>query len=134
MLLHLAGSFVLGHNCHVTRLMCKSPCSELAETASELRLLLCREKHANGKRSANVVTACGIFVNDILEAAPIDKYFEMFKPGSGHEGGFIRLRMAIVSEEEVKTKQKGTLPPNLLDLAMLLLPRRQLQGTTLPPT
>ena len=32
----------------------------------------------------------GIFVEDILEAVPIDKYFELFKPGAGGEGGFIR--------------------------------------------
>lgn len=82
-------------------------CRELGEDASELRLLLCRERHADGRKSTNVVTACGIFVHDILEAAPIDKYFEMFKPGSGAEGGFIRLRMALVSEEEVQQREQG---------------------------
>ena len=33
----------------------------------------------------------GIFVSDILEAVPIDKYFELFRPGAGGEGGFIRI-------------------------------------------
>jgi len=37
----------------------------------------------------------GIFVQDILEAVPIDKYFELFKPGAGGEGGFIRVAMAV---------------------------------------
>ena len=35
----------------------------------------------------------GIFVDDILDAVPIDKYFELFKPGTGGEGGFIRVAM-----------------------------------------
>jgi len=35
----------------------------------------------------------GIFVDDILDAVPIDKYFELFKPGTGSEGGFIRVAM-----------------------------------------
>ena len=30
---------------------------------------------------------------DILEAVPIDKYFELFKPGAGGDGGFIRIGM-----------------------------------------
>ncbi|EIE25485.1 hypothetical protein COCSUDRAFT_40718 [Coccomyxa subellipsoidea C-169] len=38
----------------------------------------------------------GIFVNDIMDAVPIDKYFELFKPGAGGEGGFIRISMDFV--------------------------------------
>jgi hypothetical protein len=90
----------------------------LPENSSELRLLLCRDKHNNGKRSTNVVTACGIFVSDILEAAPIDKYFEMFKPGSGQEGGFVRLKMTLVSEAEMKNRQKGLFPTGSLCLVL----------------
>lgn len=37
--------------------------------------------------------AAGIFVDDILDAVPIDKYFELFKPGAGGDGGFIRVAM-----------------------------------------
>lgn len=33
----------------------------------------------------------GIFVNDIIDAVPIDKYFELFKPNAGGEGGQIRI-------------------------------------------
>lgn len=42
---------------------------------------------------AAIAAATGIYVNDILEAVPIDKYFELFKPNAGGEGGFIRIRM-----------------------------------------
>lgn len=40
----------------------------------------------------------GIYVSDILDAVPIDKYFELFKPGAGGEGGFIRLGLDYGSE------------------------------------
>lgn len=70
-------------------------------------MLLCRDQTANGKRTVHVVTACGIFVQHILDAAPIDKYFEMFKPGSGSEGGFVRLKMRLLSGPDAK-KTKGT--------------------------
>ena len=80
---------------------------QLSETSSELRLLLCREKQSDEKRSVNVVTACGIFVTDIIDAAPIDKYFEMFKPGSGKEGGFVRLKISVLTEEETRARQQG---------------------------
>eukprot|EP01025_Chloroclados_australasicus_P066810 TRINITY_DN9229_c0_g1_i1.p1 TRINITY_DN9229_c0_g1~~TRINITY_DN9229_c0_g1_i1.p1 ORF type:complete len:190 (+),score=34.28 TRINITY_DN9229_c0_g1_i1:248-817(+) len=78
--------------------------------ASELRLLLCREKTNNGKRSVSVITACGIFVKDIVQAVPIDKYFELFKPGTGEEGGYIRLRMNLVSEDEIKRQRSKDKP------------------------
>ena len=38
-------------------------------------------------------SAAGIYVNDIVEAVPIDKYFELFKPKNGGDGGFIRVAM-----------------------------------------
>lgn len=31
-----------------------------------------------------------------MDAVPIDKYFELFKPGAGGEGGFIRISMDFV--------------------------------------
>jgi hypothetical protein len=40
----------------------------------------------------------GIFVNDILDAVPIDKFFELFKPGAGGEGGFIRISINFVKD------------------------------------
>ncbi len=40
----------------------------------------------------------GIYVSDILDAVPIDKYFELFKPGAGGEGGFIRLGLDYSTE------------------------------------
>lgn len=82
-------------------------CRDLFEGSSELRLLLCREQTNNGRRSVHVVCACGIFVQHILDAVPIDKYFEMFKPGSGSDGGFVRLKMRLMSNSDMK-KEKGT--------------------------
>lgn len=41
-------------------------------------------------------------MNDILDAVPIDKYFEMFKPGAAGEGGFIRVAMAFDKSKEEK--------------------------------
>lgn len=37
-------------------------------------------------------------MDDILEAVPIDKYFELFKPKNGGEGGFIRVAMNFSTE------------------------------------
>lgn len=45
----------------------------------------------------------GIFVKDILEAVPIDKYFELFKPGENPErglGGFIRVTLKTSSSTQ----------------------------------
>lgn len=78
---------------------------DLFEGSSELRLLLCREQTSNGRRSVHVVCACGIFVQHILDAVPIDKYFEMFKPGSGSDGGFVRLKMRLMSNSDMKQKK-----------------------------
>lgn len=46
--------------------------------------------------------AVGIFVADIIEAVPIDKYFELFKPGAGGDGGFIRIGMEYKESTPVK--------------------------------
>ena len=35
----------------------------------------------------HILDITGIFVNDIINAAPIEKYFELFKPNGGGEGG-----------------------------------------------
>lgn len=56
----------------------------------------------------------GIFVEDILDAVPIDKYFELFKPGAGGDGGFIRVAMnydtqALPGEQgAARSAQAGT--------------------------
>ncbi|EFJ51027.1 hypothetical protein VOLCADRAFT_120532 [Volvox carteri f. nagariensis] len=88
---------------------------ELLEGSSELRLMLCREKFQGNKRGTSVVAACGIYVNDILEAVPIDKYFELFKPNAGGEGGYIRIRMNFVKDlaELDNTRPDGCLQPNV---------------------
>lgn len=40
----------------------------------------------------------GIYADDIINAVPIDKYFELFKPNAGGEGGFIRLALDFVTD------------------------------------
>jgi len=64
---------------------------DVLDNSNELRILLCRDKNTGTKKGTSVIAACGIFVNEIIEAVPIDKYFEMFKPNQGGEGGFIRI-------------------------------------------
>jgi hypothetical protein len=44
--------------------------------------------------------SAGIFVNQIIDAVPIDKYFELFKPNAGGEGGFIRICLDFAKEPE----------------------------------
>lgn len=51
----------------------------------------------------------GIFVNDIMDAVPIDKYFELFKPGAGGEGGFIRISMDFVKTLQDRVPKTGDL-------------------------
>ncbi|KXZ43312.1 hypothetical protein GPECTOR_94g634 [Gonium pectorale] len=78
--------------------------------------MLCREKFQGNKKGTSVVAACGIYVNDILEAVPIDKYFELFKPNAGGEGGFIRIRMNFVrdlAELDHPPRSDGGLQPNV---------------------
>ncbi|XP_075265763.1 uncharacterized protein LOC142358194 [Convolutriloba macropyga] len=65
---------------------------EVLEGANELRLILCRKSKPTPSVSP-VIAACGIYMSDILDAVPIDKYFELFKPGLGGEGGQIRVSM-----------------------------------------
>lgn len=59
----------------------------------------------------------GIFVNDILDAVPIDKYFELFKPGAGGEGGYIRISINFVNDLKDLEKPAGAL--SLLASALL---------------
>ena len=37
-------------------------------------------------------------MKDILDAVPIDKYFELFKPNAGGDGGYIRISMNFVKD------------------------------------
>ena len=75
---------------------------ECLDGASELRILLCREKKNGDKQGTSIVAACGIYMKEILEAVPIDKYFELFKPGHGAEGGFIRVSVNYLNPEQVR--------------------------------
>lgn len=90
---------------------------EILEGASELRIMLCKEKRSptTSRIGSSVVAACGIFVEDILDAVPIDKYFELFKPGAGGDGGFIRVAMnydtqLAAAEQESSAAQEAGVP------------------------
>ncbi len=50
----------------------------------------------------------GIYVNDIIEAVPIDKYFELFKPSAGGEGGFVRLSLDYSKDASQLPGAKGS--------------------------
>jgi hypothetical protein len=79
-------------------------CREHLDGSGELRILLCRPKPA-GERGSSILAACGIYMRDILDACPIDKYFELFKPGEGSEGGFIRISMNYLLPDQVRNPQ-----------------------------
>ena len=82
--------------------------SEHYEGSGELRILLCqpKPKKQGEKASSIVLAACGIYMKDILEAVPIDKYFELFKPGEGADGGFIRISMNYLRPDQVRNPEK----------------------------
>lgn len=61
-----------------------------------------------GTLEQEVCPVAGIFVNDILDAVPIDKYFELFKPGAGGEGGYIRISINFVKDLKDLDKSTGT--------------------------
>ncbi|GAX76944.1 hypothetical protein CEUSTIGMA_g4391.t1 [Chlamydomonas eustigma] len=95
---------------------------EVLEGANELRLMLCKHKisSTSGKLSTSVIAACGIFVNDIVDAVPIDKYFELFKPNGGGEGGLIRICMDFAKDAKA-LERKG-------HLATISIPEDQALG------
>ncbi|KAF8069397.1 hypothetical protein HT031_001512 [Scenedesmus sp. PABB004] len=90
---------------------------EVMEGANELRVMLCRDKLVQSgggtKRGTSVIAACGIFVSDILDAVPIDKYFELFKPSAGGEGGFIRLGLDFAKDPAELARSRAAVPNGL---------------------
>lgn len=59
----------------------------------------------------------GIYVNDILEAVPIDKYFELFKTkGDGGDGGYIRISMDFHEDRRAVTGGRDMLMEHSLSL------------------
>lgn len=99
---------------------------DVLEGAKELRLMLCREKRTEARTSTSVVAACGIFIEDILNAVPIDKYFELFKPGAAGPGGFIRISMNFEaaattpyhSPEDMRSAHSGVSDTSYQDLSI----------------
>lgn len=99
--------------------------------SGELRILLCqpKPKKEGEKASSIVLAACGIYMKDILEAVPIDKYFELFKPQEGADGGFIRISMNYLKPDQYRAsnndllrenKKKGGIIPKLFMGALLI--------------
>lgn len=81
------------------------------DEARELRLMLCRERRStnSGRTSAAVTAACGIYVSEILDNVPIDKYFELFKPSSGSEGGTIHIKVEFADARGNSPQENGHL-------------------------
>eukprot|EP00798_Chlamydomonas_sp_ICE-L_P001514 gene1514-32892_t len=102
---------------------------EVLEGSNELRLMMCREKFLGTKRGTSVIAACGIFVSDIIDAVPIDKYFELFKPNNGGEGGLIRVSMNFVKNlSELDVGQNGEDSSGQADTYVEAMDRGALQG------
>lgn len=59
----------------------------------------------------SAVCLTGIFVDDILDAVPIDKWFEMFKPAAAGEGGFIRVHMSFSDQNPAVANNAPTFEP-----------------------
>jgi hypothetical protein len=72
------------------------------------RLFRCTENHTACGRSATsdlsqssaflMCCAPGIFVSDILDAVPLQKFFQLFRPAPGGEGGYILISMNFVKD------------------------------------
>ncbi len=50
-------------------------------------------------------------MDDILDAVPIDKWFEMFKPGAAGEGGFIRVHMSFSEDNPSESRDPSPTEP-----------------------
>jgi hypothetical protein len=70
---------------------------DVRDNSKELRLMLCKEKKTGNRTGTSCVSACGIFIDDILQAVPINKFFELFKPRQTEnpEGGFIKVTITF---------------------------------------
>lgn len=51
-------------------------------------------------------------MEDILDAVPIDKWFEMFKPGAAGEGGFIRVHMSFNEDNPSESRDPSPTKPH----------------------
>lgn len=90
----------------------KKGTSVIAACGEMLNLFACRDPNSCMRACMCLFFTCapvhaGIFVNEIADAVPIDKYFEMFKPNAGGEGGFIRICLDLVKDGDAP---KGACP------------------------
>lgn len=53
--------------------------------------------------------AAGIYVRELLEAVPLDKYFELYKPGTGADGGFIRVSVNFLQADQLPAGVRGSM-------------------------
>lgn len=83
---------------------------EVLSGAKELRVIVCRLKQDGSKTGTSVVAACGLYVKDVLQCVPIDKYFELFKPHQGGPGGFVRVKLEFSTAEAGAEAAEETTP------------------------
>lgn len=84
---------------------------EVKDGSKELRLMLCKEKKTGTRLGTSCVSACGIFIEDILQAVPINKFFELFKPRQTEkpEGGFIKVSITF-EDHAIRPRPRGPGP------------------------
>ena len=102
------------HVCDCCMRCAKAPPCEQSSITSLEPYLACKFAFWQGRFLIVPLRSCaarcaGIFVNDILDAVPIDKYFELFKPGAGGEGGYIRISINFVNDLKDLEKPAGAL-------------------------
>lgn len=85
---------------------------EVKDGAKELRLMLCKERKTGNRLGTSCVSACGIFIEDILQAVPINKFFELFKPRQvdNPEGGFIKVNITFEDHAIRPRPPRGAAP------------------------
>lgn len=97
---------------------------EVRDGSRELRLMLCKDKKSGNRTGTTCVSACGIFIEDILQAVPINKFFELFKPRQTEhpEGGFIKVSIQF-EDHAIRPRARGPTPQTSLAAPAAAPPR-----------
>eukprot|EP01023_Acetabularia_acetabulum_P038770 TRINITY_DN37132_c0_g1_i1.p1 TRINITY_DN37132_c0_g1~~TRINITY_DN37132_c0_g1_i1.p1 ORF type:complete len:230 (-),score=59.24 TRINITY_DN37132_c0_g1_i1:283-972(-) len=92
---------------------------DIPEGAKEFRILLCHEKQLKGnKRAISVLAACGIYIQDIQDASPLQKTFQLYRPMQAGEGGSVDVYLNYVDKAaeqpppSTETTQSTSTPEN----------------------